>query len=102
MDFEISWSPQVREDLHGIAAYIAKDSPRYASAVIERILGVGRGLQMLPWRGRIVPEIGRENCREVFIYEYRLIYEIEGRTVRILAVIHGRRLLGGAERRSTE
>jgi toxin ParE1/3/4 len=73
MDFEVTWSPQVRDDLHNIAAYIAKDSPRYASAVIEKILAAGRSLQILPWRGRVVPEISNENCRELFIYEYRLI-----------------------------
>jgi addiction module RelE/StbE family toxin len=102
MDFEVTWSPQVRDDLHGIATYIAKDSPRYASAVIEKILAAGRSLQILPWRGRIVPEIGNQKCRELFIYEYRLIYEIEGGVVRILAVIHGRRLLGGVAERLVE
>ncbi len=98
MDFEVTWSPQVRDDLQGIAAYIAKDSPRYASAVVGKILAAGRALQILPWRGRVVPEIGRENFREVFIYEYRLLYEIDGNVVRIVAVIHGRRLLGSMER----
>jgi len=91
MDFEVTWSPQVRDDLHGIAAYMAKDSPRYASAVVEEILAAGRSLVVLPWRGRVVPEIGRENWREPFIYEYRLIYEVDGKFVRVQAVIHGRR-----------
>jgi toxin ParE1/3/4 len=99
MDFEVRWSPQVRDDLNGIAAFIAKDSPRYASAVVEKILAAGRSLQALPWRGRVVPEIGSENCRELFIYEYRLIYEIDGGGVRVIAVIHGRRLLGAISSR---
>ncbi|MDQ5980538.1 MAG: hypothetical protein QG602_3515, partial [Verrucomicrobiota bacterium] len=30
MDFVVTWSPQVRDDLNDIAAYIAKGSPRYA------------------------------------------------------------------------
>ena len=94
MDFTVIWSPQVRDDLHEIAAFIAKDSPRYASAVVSKILAAGRSLQFLPWRGRVVPELGREDHRELFIYEYRLIYRIEGQTVSILGVIHGRRLLG--------
>ncbi len=68
MDFVVSWSPQVREDLHEIAAFIAKDSPRYASVVVDKILAAGRSLQILPRRGRTVPEVGRESCREVFIY----------------------------------
>ena len=99
MDFEVTWSPQVRDDLNEIAAYIAKDSPRYASAVVDKILATGRGLHLLPWRGLVVPEIDSENCRELFIHEYRLIYEIHGEAVRVIAVIHGRRLLGSVSGR---
>jgi addiction module RelE/StbE family toxin len=102
MDFVVSWSPQVREDLHEIAAFIAKDSPRYASAVVEKLLAAGRSLRILPHRGRMVPEIGNENCRELFIYEYRLIYLVEGSDVRIVAVIHGRRLPGAVASRATK
>jgi len=94
MDFVVTWSPQVRDDLNDIAAYIATGSPRYASAVISEILAAGRSLALFPRRGRVVPELGDENCREVFVYEYRIIYRIEDRAVRIVAVIHGRRLLG--------
>lgn len=93
MDFVVTWSPQVRDDLHEIAAYIARDSPRYASAVISRIMAAGRALEFLPRKGRIVPELGFDHYREVFVHEYRLIYRIDGGTVQILAVIHGRRLL---------
>ena len=93
MDFSVIWSPQVRDDLHDIAAYIAKDSPRYASAVVSRILTAGLSLKTLPWRGRVVPELGLDDHREVYVHEYRIIYRIDGRTVQILAVIHGRRLL---------
>ncbi len=94
MDFIVTWSPQVRDDLNDIAAFIAKGSPRYASAVVAKILEAGRGLTRFPRRGRIVPELEDENCREVFVYDYRVIYRIEGQTVLVVAVIHGRRLLG--------
>ena len=97
MDFVVTWSPQVRDDLNDIAAYIAKGSPRYASAVISEILAAGRSLAFFPRRGRVVPELGDENCGEVFVYEYRVIYRIEGQTVQVLAVIHGRRLLGSGQ-----
>ena len=93
MDFAVSWSPQVRDDLHDIAAYIARDSPRYASTVISRILAAGRSLETLPWRGRVVPELRLNDHREIYVHEYRLIYRIAGRIVEILAVFHGRRLL---------
>lgn len=89
----VTWSPQVRDDLHGIAAYIARDSPLQAAAVINRILTAGRGLETLPWRGRVVPELGLDDHREIFVHEYRLIYRIDGLTVQVLAIIHGRQLL---------
>jgi plasmid stabilization system protein ParE len=61
--------------------------------VISRILAAGRTLEFLPGRGRIVPELGLDDHREVFVHTYRLIYRIDSRTVQILAIIHGRRLL---------
>jgi len=41
--------------------------------------------------GRVVPEFGDENIREVFAYSYRIIYRVEGETVTIAAVAHGKR-----------
>ena len=39
--------------------------------------------------------------RERFVYSYRIIYEIRGAEIEILAVIHGRRLLESIEDRLT-
>ncbi len=77
MDFVAAWSPQVRDDLNAIAAYIAKGSPRYASAVIQEILAAGRSLTHFPLRGCVVPETrprlhGRDQARpEAFGCENR-------------------------------
>ena len=35
MDYKIEWSPEAAEDIDEIAAYIRKDSPLYASQVVE-------------------------------------------------------------------
>jgi plasmid stabilization system protein ParE len=43
--------------------------------------------------GRIVPEIGDSKIRELFVYLYRLIYEISKEGAEILAIIHGRQNL---------
>jgi toxin ParE1/3/4 len=42
MDTRVSWSPEALEDVDAIAAYIAKDSPFYASAVVQKILDVNK------------------------------------------------------------
>ncbi len=46
-------------------------------------------------RGRIVPELDHDAARELIVSGYRLIYEIEGEDVFVLAVIHGARDLMG-------
>lgn len=98
MAYQVIWSPEAYDDIDKLAGFIAKDSPFYAQAVVEKIIEASSSLVQSPQRGRIVPEIGDPNHREIFIYSYRLIFEIEEKTVNILAVIHGKRLLSSIER----
>lgn len=86
-------------DIEEIASYIEKDSPSYAQAVTEQIITASRQLNQFPLIGRIVPELGDETYRELFIYSYRLIYRVTGYQLLIVAVIHGRRLLDNVDGR---
>lgn len=36
-------------------------------------------------------EIGNPEIREIIIYSYRLIYKVEPKGIKVLALIHGRR-----------
>lgn len=72
---------------------IAKDSPFYASAVVQKILDVAQGMGKFPNVGPIVPEIGEPEFCERFVYSYRVIYQATTEQVLVVAVIHGRRLL---------
>ncbi len=38
--------------------------------------------------GRVVPEIGNSNIRELIVYSYRLVYEVSSGRGIVLAVIH--------------
>jgi addiction module RelE/StbE family toxin len=93
MDYEINWSPEALEDTEEIARYIQKDSPRYAGIVVDKLIEASRTLTSSPQRGCVVPELGLEDYREIFIYSYRLIYRMTQRSILVVAVIHGRRLL---------
>jgi len=92
MDYSISWSPEAVEDIEDIASFISKDSPFYAQKVVEKLIDAARNLAQFPLRGREVPEL-LSTHRECFVYSYRMIYRIDGQTVLIVAVIHGKRLL---------
>ena len=87
----VKWSVPARNDLKQIHDYIAKDSKYYARKVIQEIVAKTETLTELTEIGRIVPEISDQNIRELIVYSYRLIYEMSGAGVEILAIIHGRR-----------
>ena len=42
-------------------------------------------------RGRVVPELSREEIRELIYGDYRVVYRVAERRVDVLTVRHGRR-----------
>jgi plasmid stabilization system protein ParE len=85
------WSVAAADDLQSIAEYIARDSPRYAAAVVDKILVLARSLLRHPRLGRVVPEFERADVRERFVYSYRVIYQVRPDAIVIVNVTHGRR-----------
>ncbi len=69
----VVWTESTWQELESASEYIARDSPRYASALMDEARFASRSVRMFPERGRIVPEIGESAIREIFIKEYRLI-----------------------------
>lgn len=99
---DIRWTEKASADALGIFDYIADQSLAYAESVYERILERPVQLTFHPRSGSVVPEVGREDIRELFVYSFRLIYRIAGDEIRVLTVIHGSRkllpeMLGEAE-----
>jgi toxin ParE1/3/4 len=89
----ITWSPRALQDLEAIVEYIARDSQAYAGTVVKKIVNETRSLIRFPLSGRKVPEFGDENIREVIVYSYRVIYQLQDDNVLIASIVHGRRLL---------
>lgn len=90
MDHRVVWSPAALEDVDAIAAYIARDSRQYASAVTRRFREATRNLRQFPLSGRMVPELEDERIREKIIYGWRMIYRVENAVVTIAAIVHSR------------
>lgn len=89
----VEWSLPARDDLRAIYEYIALDSKFYARNTVRNIVERASRVSDTPGIGRVVPELGEENVREVFIYSYRIIYQIFPDKLTILAVVHGYRNL---------
>ena len=90
---KIFWSPLAVERLENIFDYISKDSITAAHKMIERIFKKVETLSKYPERGRKVPETNREEIREVYENEYRIIYRVEPKRVIVLSIRNFKQLL---------
>jgi addiction module RelE/StbE family toxin len=89
----VIWAPQAREDLNDIRRYIARNSQLYADVFLDRVLEAADRLEQFPRSGRIVPEAGQDDIRQVIVQSYRVIYRVRSDLVEILTVVHGARRL---------
>ncbi len=87
----VRWTKPAKLDLKQIHDYIARDSKLYAKKVSLEIIEKTETLNSFPKAGRIVPEIEDPNIRELFIYSFRLIYEIFPDKIEVLTLIHSKR-----------
>ena len=90
---QVSWTSQALDDVEAICLFIARDAPRYAEVFADRVFRVTDRLARFPRSGRVVPEIGREDIREIIVQSYRVIYRLLSDEVEILTVHHGARPL---------
>ena len=89
----IIWSPLALDRVSEIAGYIAQDKPSAAEKWVKAIFSKVEQLEVSPELGRIVPEIGNSQFRELIYYNYRIIYRIEKIRISIVTVRHGSQIL---------
>ena len=87
----VIWTEVAWGDLEAVAEYITRDSAYYAAAFVHEVREAARSLTQLAARGRVVPEFRAPQIRELFVRDYRLIYQMDQRRVHVLAFIHGAR-----------
>lgn len=95
---KIVWAPLAIKRAYEAAEYIAGDSPDAALRWLDGLFDVTDRLETFPESGRIVPEIGLPEFREVVYRKaYRIIYRLEQRRVAILTVRNFAQLLDKSE-----
>lgn len=87
----VKWTDHAKTQLRHIHDYIAQDSAHYAKRVTAALVSKTIGLDELPRIGKVVAELNDETVREISLYSYRILYEINLTQIDILAVIHKRR-----------
>ncbi len=87
----VVWAPRAQAALDEAVEFAAQDSVSGALRVLEQALSAAESLATLSDRGRVVPELSQPSIREIFVFRYRLLYEVEPDVVRIVAFLHGAR-----------
>jgi plasmid stabilization system protein ParE len=90
---KLRWTNRARQDLLQIGTFIAQDNRPTARRWVERLRQKARDAAQAPLAGRIVPELGRDEIREVLLRSYRIIYLVRNDNVTVLTVFEGHRLL---------
>ena len=93
MDRKLVWADSALDDLDCTAEYISRDSAAYAASFVRRVISAVESVHRMPESGGIVPEFDRQNLREVLVDTYRVVYSLSVSEVRIVAIIHGARLM---------
>jgi|JI10StandDraft_1071094.scaffolds.fasta_scaffold376614_2 toxin ParE1/3/4 len=86
----VRWTDKAENRLHETYKRIAQDSPFYARQTVLNIVKRTRVLQTMPKIGRVVPEFSREDVREIFHKNYRIVYKLlDEMQIDILTVAYG-------------
>ena len=90
--FSVVWTDRALSDLEAIGDYIAADNPRAAARSVGLLMAAAERAALVPMAGRRVPELGRDDVREVFKRTYRIVYRVTSDRIEILTVFEGHRL----------
>ena len=93
MDFKIILAPRAIQDLQEIVRYISFDNSVRAESFGRELIAKTRLLAAFPEMGRVVPEFGEPNVRELIHLSYRIVYRIERekQLIKISRFWHGAR-----------
>jgi len=91
----VSWSDPALQDLREVCRFIGRGSSRFAAIFADRAFVATDRLGTFPLSGRTVPQFERDDVREVFLGNYRIMYHVLPNEVEVIAVIHGARQVSG-------
>ena len=85
----VTITPEAWRDPQSIYLYLAGQSTERAARVTDEIAAAAERLGDFPESGRVIPESGPLRLREIFVHNYRVIYELAGDEVLVKGMRHG-------------
>jgi len=89
---KVRWSQEAVERLKEQGQYVAFHNPKAAKALLRRLRKRVQELKEFPLMGRVVPELEREDIREVVEKRHRIVYQITEDYIEILTIFETRQL----------
>ena len=89
----VVWTDQAWKRLLEIERFVARDNPRAAARLVDKLIDRGDALAEYPEQGRRLPEIPESGLRELIVNNYRIVYRRTPKAVEVLTVFEGHRLL---------
>ena len=91
----LRWTLRAQSDLLEIARFISRDNPEAARRWVAMLRKRARAAARMPRAGRRVPELGRDDVREVVVRRYRIVYQLSPDGIVVLVVFESHRQLPG-------
>jgi toxin ParE1/3/4 len=92
--YKITFAVSAVQDLEAIRTWYANQQiPVVGERLLREILSAVDRLPDFPMSGRIVPEFGIVNLREIVHPPFRIVYRIDKRSVRIVRVWRSERAM---------
>ena len=90
----ITFAASALDDLEGIRIwYRDQQASNIGSKLLGEIVAQVERLADFPESGRIVPEFGIANLKEIIHPPFRIVYRLDGHKIRIIRVWRSERLL---------
>ena len=84
----IVWTTTALRRVADIVADLEVRDASHARETLTRIFEAVDVLTKFPEMGRVVPEVGKQHIREIFLEPYRIVYGIRRRQISIRTVRH--------------
>ena len=91
---KLFWTKESLIKLKEIEEFISSDNPQAAIEFTDKLISLAESVLEHPEKGRIVPELSITQIREILHKNYRIVYLIKKKSIEILTVFEGHKLLG--------
>ena len=89
----VSFAPSALTNLEEVRSWYADQVPEVGERLVQEIVDAVLRLADFPESGRMVPEFGLAQLREIIHAPFRIVYQLDNERVRVVRVWRSERLM---------